>query len=81
MSTRYIKKDNTVIVGLAKNGSQAIKQIQLRNKGWEILEEDNNWDQIDSFIGTSDPNVTVYFPVRDAYERAKSEYVQRLRDW
>ena len=38
MSTRYIKKDNNVIVGLAKNGSQAIKQIHIRNKGWERLE-------------------------------------------
>ena len=81
MSTRYIKKDNNVIVGLAKNGSQAIKQIHLRNEGWERLEEENNWDQVDNFIGTSDSNVTVYFPVRDPYERAKSEYIQRLRDW
>ena len=81
MSTRYIKKDTNVIVGLAKNGSQAIKQIHLRNEGWERLEEENNWDQVDNFIGTSDSNVTVYFPVRDPYERAKSEYIQRLRDW
>ena len=42
MSTRYIKKDNIRILGLAKNGSQAIKQIAIRNDNWEIHEVNEN---------------------------------------
>ena len=38
MSSRIIKKDKIVFVGLPKNGSQAIKQIALRNDGFEIRE-------------------------------------------
>ena len=32
MSTRYIKRDNVRILGLAKNASQALKQVALQNE-------------------------------------------------
>ena len=80
MSTRYIRKDNNVILGLAKNGSQAIKQTFKRNTGWSILEESTDWKGIDDFAGHYDPKVTIYFPIRSVFERAKSELIQTLRD-
>jgi|TARA_R100000030_G_scaffold85982_2_gene69393 hypothetical protein len=80
MSTRYIRRDNNVILGLAKNGSQAIKQIHKRNPGWDILEESTDWKGIDIFAGHYDPAVTIFFPIRDILDRAKSELIQTLRD-
>ena len=43
MSTRFVKKDNVVLVGVAKNGSQAIKQISLQNDGFEVREQAFNY--------------------------------------
>lgn len=80
MSTRYIRKDNNVILGLAKNGSQAVKQTYLRNPGWKILEESKDWKSINDFAGHYDSNVTIYFPIRGVFERAKSELIQVIRD-
>ena len=37
MSTRYIKRDNVRILGLAKNASQALKQVALQNENWEYF--------------------------------------------
>ena len=53
MSTRYLKKDNVVLVGIAKNGSQAIKQIGINNNGFEIREQQGEWNQ-DNFIDFDD---------------------------
>ena len=32
MSTRYIKRDNVRIIGLAKNASQSLKQVSMHNQ-------------------------------------------------
>ena len=39
MSTRYIKRDNVRILGLAKNASQALKQVSIHNNNWELHNE------------------------------------------
>lgn len=79
MSTRYIKKDNKVIIGLAKNASQSIKQISLIHN-WEIHEEDLYIEDNLNFLEIHNPNVTVYFPLRDVVERARSEFFQFCYD-
>ena len=77
MSTRYIKRDNVRILGLAKNASQAIKQIALRNNNWQLHNELKEGDS-EEFVNHYDKNVVVYFPIRDEMERAKSEFIERL---
>ena len=49
MSTRYLKKDNVVLVGIFKNGARTTKQIGLNNNGFEIREQQGEWNQ-DNFI-------------------------------
>jgi len=79
MSTRYIKKDNKIIIGLAKNASQSIKQIGLRHD-WLIHEEYHNIEDNLNFLEIHNPNVTIYFPLRNVFERAKSEFFQFCYD-
>jgi len=79
MSTRYIKKDNKIIIGLAKNASQSIKQISLIHD-WMIREEDHHIEDNLNFLEIHNPNVTVYFPLRDVVERARSEFFQFCYD-
>jgi hypothetical protein len=76
MSTRYIKRDNVRIIGLAKNASQAIKQVALRNNNWELYNEIKDEEGLEEFVNHYDKNVVVYFPIRDEMERAKSELVE-----
>ena len=79
MSTRYIKRDNVRILGLAKNASQALKQISIYNDSWELHNENpsvNGKGAIEEFVNHYDKNVVVYFPIRDELERAKSELIQ-----
>ena len=75
MSTRYLKKDNVVLVGIAKNGSQAIKQIGLSNNGFEIREQQGEWNQ-DNFIDWYDENLLILIPMRKPKERALSEMIE-----
>lgn len=77
MSTRYIKKDNNIIVGIAKNASQAIKQVYLRNKGWEIYEQDRD---VNKYIDIYNPDITIYFPFRNQTSYYKSQYLQYTVD-
>jgi hypothetical protein len=77
MSTRYIKRDNVRILGLAKNASQAIKQTALRNNNWELHNELKDGDS-EEFVNHYDKNVVVYFPIRDERERAKSELIESI---
>ena len=67
MSTRYLKKDNVVLVGIAKNGSQAIKQIGLNNDGFEIREQQGEWNE-DNFIDWYDENLLILIPMRKPKE-------------
>ena len=75
MSTRYVKKDNVVLVGVAKNGSQAIKQVALRNGEFEIKEQQGDWNK-DNFIDWDDSNLLILFPIRHWHERAFSEMLE-----
>lgn len=77
MSTRYIKRDNVRIIGLAKNASQAIKQVAYRNDNWELYNVGKDKQALAEFVNHYDKNVVVYFPIRDEMERAKSE----LTEW
>jgi hypothetical protein len=79
MSTRYIKKDNKIIIGLAKNASQSIKQISLIHD-WMIREEDHHIEDNLNFLEIHNPNVTIYFPLRNIFERARSEFFQFCYD-
>ena len=79
MSTRYVKRDNVVLVGVAKNGSQSIKQLAFRqenikykNDGFEIREEQGDWNQ-DNFIDWNDSNLLILFPIRHWQDKAVSE--------
>jgi len=56
MSTRYVKKDNVVLVGVAKNASQAIKQLGIKNDGFEVREQQGDWNQ-DNFIDWNDSDL------------------------
>ena len=77
MSSRIIKKDKIVFVGLPKNGSQAIKQIALRNDGFEIREFVNKpgWND-DKFLDFYDEDLTIFFPIRNSHTRARSELLE-----
>ena len=81
MSTRYIKRDNVRILGLAKNASQALKQVSIHNNNWEL--HNDNPDEygknaVEEFVNHYDENVVVYFPIRDEIERAKSELLEYI---
>ena len=76
MSTRYIKRDNVRILGLAKNASQALKQVSVHNDNWELHDEIGKERGLEEFVNHYDKNVVVYFPIRDECERAKSELIQ-----
>lgn len=83
MSTRYLIKDNVIIVGLAKNGSQSIKQIGLRNEGFEII-EDARIKSGDYKIDFMNPDLLILFPLRDVFKRGYSEmlqYLQKIYEW
>ena len=75
MSTRYVKRDNVVLVGVAKNGSQAIKQVALRNDGFEIQEQQGDWNK-DNFIDWDDSNLLILFPIRHWHDKAYSEMLE-----
>ena len=74
MSTRFVRKGNKVILGMAKNGSQAIKQLGLNNPEWKTTEDDIPEDIL------IDHRVTVYIPIRDELDRAISGLIQELND-
>jgi len=81
MSTRYIKRDNVRILGLAKNASQTLKQISIYNDSWELHNENpsvNGKGAIEEFVNHYDKNVVVYFPIRDEIDRAKSEMLEYI---
>jgi len=80
MSTRFVKKDNSILVGIAKNGSQAIKQIGLNNDGVELREQQVDWNQ-DNFIDWNDSNLLILFPIRPGKERAQSELLEHAMDY
>ena len=75
---RYIKKNNIVIVGLAKNASQSIKKLAF-DYNWEIHEELND-EEFEKFVDLYNPNTKIYFPLRDVIDRAKSEFLQKIND-
>lgn len=79
MSTRYVKYNNIIIVGLAKNGSQSVKQISLRY-GWDICNENIDIDTTIKFLDFDNPNISIYLPLRDVIERARSEFIQHIYD-
>jgi len=61
MSTRYIKRDNVRIIGLAKNASQAIKQVALRNNNWELYNEIKDEEGLEVFRKRfADENVNTF---------------------
>jgi hypothetical protein len=74
MSTRYLKKDNVILVGVAKNGSQTMKQIGLNNKGFEIIPEGEK--DIDFY----DSSLLILFPIRNHTEKALSEMLEVALD-
>ena len=85
MSTRFVKKKNIVILGLAKNGSQALKQLAINNDEWEVIDGDffdikkNKWKTgvVNNIFLNKD--VTLYIPIRDEWERAQSWLAEELR--
>jgi hypothetical protein len=74
MSTRYVKKGNKVILGMAKNGSQALKQLSFNNKDWVRVEGDIPEEIL------IDYRTTIYIPIRDEFDRAYSGLIQLLND-
>ncbi len=75
MSTRYVKKDNVVLVGVAKNASQAIKQLGIKNDGFEVREQQGDWNQ-DNFIDWDDSDLLILFPIRNQEEKVISEMLE-----
>ena len=81
MSTRYIKRDNVRILGLAKNASQALKQVALQNENWELHNENPakyGKNAVEEFVNHHDEDVVVYFPIRDEIDMAKSELLEYI---
>ena len=77
MSTRFLKKDKAILVGIAKNGSQSIKQIYLENDGFQNREQQGlDWNK-DNFIDWNDSDLQILIPVRTEMERARSELLER----
>ena len=76
MSTRYLKQDKIVFVGVPKNGSQTIKQIYLRYDGFQLREQQGvDWNA-DKFLDFYDEDLTIFFPIRNSYTRARSELLE-----
>lgn len=59
---------------MAKNGSQALKQLGMNNPEWKTTEDDIPEDIL------IDHRVTVYIPIRDELDRAMSGLIQELND-
>ena len=77
MSTRFLKKDKAILVGIAKNGSQSIKQIYLENDGFQNREQQGlDWNK-DNFIDWNDSDLQILIPVRTEIDRARSELLER----
>lgn len=74
MSTRFVKRGNKVILGMAKNGSQALKQLSYNNKDWIRTEGDIPEEIL------IDYKMTIYIPIRDEFDRAYSGLIQLLND-
>ena len=76
MSTRFLKKNKSILVGVAKNGSQAIKQIHFENDGFELREQQGtDWNK-DNFIDWNDSDLQILIPVRTELDRARSELLE-----
>jgi len=75
VSSRFVKKDNIVFLGLPKNGSQSIKQIYKKNDGFEIVKIGKGWNA-DNFIDFYDKDVIILFPLRTYTERGHSELLE-----
>lgn len=81
MSTRYIFKNNFAILGLAKNGSQAVKQIYFRNPGWLKYElQDFHSNSVNRVLKHDNPEHTLYIPIRKVWDRAFSCMLQTYSD-
>ena len=76
MSTRYLKQDKTILVGVAKNGSQAIKQIYLKYDGFQLREQQGRDWNADDFIDWNDSDLQILIPIRTEMERARSELLE-----
>ena len=76
MSTRYLKKDKSILVGVAKNGSQSIKQIYLRYDGFQLREQQGlDWN-LYNFIDWNDSDLQILIPIRTEMDRARSELLE-----
>jgi len=76
MSTRYLKQDKSILVGVAKNGSQSIKQIYLRYDGFQLREQQGQDWNADNFIDWNDSDLQILIPIRTEKERAWSELLE-----
>ena len=76
MSTRYLKQDKSILVGVAKNGSQSIKQIYLRYDGFQLREQQGRDWNADNFIDWNDSDLQILIPIRTEKERAWSELLE-----
>ncbi len=76
MSTRYLKQDKSILVGVAKNGSQSIKQVYLRYDGFQLREQQGlDWNA-DNFIDWNDSDLQILIPIRTEMERGRSELLE-----
>ena len=76
MSTRYLKQDKSILVGVAKNGSQSVKQIYLRYDGFQLREQQGlDWNA-DNFIDWYDSDLQILIPLRTEMERGRSELLE-----
>ena len=74
MSTRFVKRGNNIILGMAKNGSQALKQLSYNNPEWIRTEGDIPEETLINH------KFTVYIPIRDELNRTISGLIQELHD-
>ena len=89
MSTRLVRKKNIVILGMAKNGSQALKQLAFNNDDWEVVECPPHYTKESCPEGLElqknmwlNKDVTLYIPIRDEWEREISWLVEWIRgEW
>ena len=75
MSIRYLKQDKSILVGVAKNGSQSVKQIYLRYDGFQLREQQGDWNA-DHFIDWYDSDLQILIPLRTEMERGRSELLE-----
>ena len=78
MSTRYLIKENTVILGLYKNGSQSLKQLSHNNPSWKVWEGEMIRSNTGPLQWLKNKDVTLYIPIRDEFERALSGLKEEL---